>query len=93
MPLKPSSALAPSVAPITDLKSRSREIVQQLKKTGRPLLITQRGRAAAVMESVESYDQRQGYYDAIEGILAALQEAEKGELHSHQEALKILESF
>lgn len=81
------------VAPITDLKTRSREIVKQLKETGRPVLITQRGRAAAVMESVESYEKRQEYYEAVEGILAALRQAEKGELHDHREALKILESF
>ena len=82
-----------AVAPITDLKTRSREIVAQLKATGRPVLITQRGRGAAVMESIESYEKRQEYYEAVEGILAALREAEKGRLHDHKEALKILESF
>jgi prevent-host-death family protein len=85
--------LSKTVAPITDLKSRSREIVRELKETGRPLLITQRGRVAAVMESVESYEKRQEHYEEIEGILAALREAERGDLHNHKEALKILESF
>jgi prevent-host-death family protein len=82
-----------AVAPITDLKTRSREIVKQLKETGQPVLITQRGRAAAVMESIESYEKRQEHYEAVEGILAALREAEKGDLRDHKEALKILESF
>lgn len=82
-----------AVTPITDLKTRSREIVKQLKETDCPVLITQRGRAAAVMESVESYERRQEHYEEIEGILAALREAEKGDLHDHKEALKILESF
>jgi prevent-host-death family protein len=85
--------LSQSIAPITDLKTRSREIVKQLKETGRPILITQRGRVAAVMESVESYEKRQEYYEAIDGILAALRQAEKGDLRDHEEALKILESF
>lgn len=85
--------LSTAVAPITDLKVRSREIVKQIKESGRPVLITQRGRAAAVMESVESYERRQDRYEEIEGILAALREAEKGDLHNHREALKILESF
>lgn len=85
--------LSTAVAPITDLKTRSREIVKQLKETGRPVLVTQRGRVAAVMESVESYEKREGRYEEIEGILAALREAESGELHDHKEALKILESF
>lgn len=82
-----------AVAPITDLKIRSREIVKQLKETGRPMIITQRGRAAAIMESVESYERRESYYEVVEGILQALRQAEKNELHDHKEALKILESF
>jgi len=85
--------LSQMVVPITDLKTRSKEIVNKLKESGKPVLITQRGRGAAVMESVESYEKRQDYYEAIEGILAALRQAEKGDLHDHQEALKILESF
>lgn len=85
--------LSKSVTPITDLKTRSREIVRQLKETGKPVLITQRGRVTAVMESVESYETRQEHYEVIEGVLAALAQAEKGDLHDHKEALKILESF
>ena len=85
--------LSQAVTPITDLKTRSREIVKQLKETGRPVIITQRGRAAAVMESVESYEKRQDRYEMIEGILEGLRQAEKGDLHDHREALKILENF
>lgn len=89
MDLKYSQA----VTPITDLKTRSREIVDRLKATGKPILVTQRGRVTAVMESIEDYEKRQERYEVIEGILAALREAEEGKLHDHAEALKILESF
>lgn len=82
-----------SVIPVTDLKTHSKEILQKLKSSGKPILITQRGRGTAIMESVESYEKRQDYYEAIEGILAAMREAESGDLHDHKEALKILESF
>lgn len=85
--------LSQAVAPITDLKTRAREVVKQLQDSARPILITQRGRVTAVMESVESYEKRQEHYEAIEGVLAALREAEEGSLHDHKEALKILESF
>lgn len=88
-----SIKLSRAVTPISDLKVKSREIVERLKKTGEPVVITQRGRVAAVMESVESYEKRQEYYETIEGILEALKEAEEGGLHDHQEALKILETF
>lgn len=88
-----SLKLKESVVPITDLKSRSREIVKKAQRSGKPILITQRGRAAAVLVSIESYEKKEEYYEEIEGILAALKEAEQGKLHPHKEALKILESF
>jgi prevent-host-death family protein len=89
MALKYSEA----IKPITDLKTKSRELVAQAKATGRPILITQRGRVAAVLESIESFEERQERFEAIEGILQALRQAEKGEMKGHEEALKILESF
>ncbi len=82
-----------AVTPITDFKARSREIVERLRETGKPVLITQRGRVTAILESIESYEKKQERYDAIEGILLALREAEEGKLVSHQKALEILESF
>ncbi len=88
-----SNLLSRAITPITDLKTRSREIVKRLQETGKPVVITQRGRAAAIMESVETYEKREDYYEAIEGLLQGLRQAEKGDLHDHKEALKILESF
>jgi len=82
-----------SVIPVTDLKTHSKEILKKLQTTGKPILITQRGRGTAVMESLESYEKRQDYYEAIEGLLAALRQAESGDLRGHEEALKILENF
>jgi antitoxin YefM len=82
-----------SVKPITELKTRSRELVAQAKTSGKPVLITQRGRVAAVLESIESFEERQERYEAIEGILEALRQAERGDLKEHSEALKILQSF
>ncbi len=82
-----------AVIPVTDLKTQSKKIIQKLQTSQKPILITQRGRGTAVMESLETYEKRQEYYEQIEGIIAALRQADKGKLHSHQEALKILESF
>ena len=89
MALKYSQA----VTPITDLKTRSREIVERAKESGKPVLITQRGRVSAVLESIEAFEKRQEYYEAVDGILEALRQAEKGNLRDHKEAVKILESF
>jgi len=44
------------IIPISDLQSKAKKYVEQVKETDQPVIITQRGRAAAVLVSVESYE-------------------------------------
>lgn len=44
------------IIPISDLQSKAKKYVEQVKKTEQPLIVTQRGRAAAVLVSYESYE-------------------------------------
>ena len=46
----------PNIVPITDLRQDATAIVKRLTKMRKPLIITQRGRAAAVMVSIEEYE-------------------------------------
>jgi prevent-host-death family protein len=46
----------PPIIPITDLRQDSSEILKRVKSSREPLVITQRGRAAAVMLSIEEYE-------------------------------------
>ena len=48
---------AASVRPITDLKNKTKELVQEVAEGGRPLLITQNGRAKVVVMSATEHDQ------------------------------------
>ena len=43
------------IIPITDLQRQSRQIVRQVADSDEPVIITQRGRAAAVLLSAERY--------------------------------------
>ena len=43
------------IIPITDLQRQSRQIVSELGDSDEPVIITQRGRAAAVLLSAERY--------------------------------------
>lgn len=45
------------IIPITDLRHDAARILRQVRSSNEPLIITQRGRAAAVMLSVEAYEQ------------------------------------
>jgi prevent-host-death family protein len=44
------------VRPITDFKVKSSAIVEQARRTKRPVLITQRGRGVAVVLGLEEYE-------------------------------------
>ena len=46
----------PSIVPISDLRDDAANILGRMKKNHEPVVITQRGRAAAVMVSVEEYE-------------------------------------
>ena len=52
-------SLADSIEPITQLKTKSAELVRRAAETARPIIITQNGRAAAVLQDVESYERQQ----------------------------------
>lgn len=45
-----------TIIPITDLQQRTKKYVQQVRETKRPIVITQRGRPAAVLASAEDFD-------------------------------------
>ena len=45
-----------SIVPISELQTRSRALVEQVRKTGTPIVITQRGRPAAMLVGYDSYE-------------------------------------
>ncbi len=49
-------AKIPAIVPITDLRQDAAAVLESVKKSMAPVVITQRGRAVAVMLSVEAYE-------------------------------------
>jgi prevent-host-death family protein len=48
-----------NLQPVTEVKRRATELIAELQATRQPMLITQHGRAAAVMMDIESYEAMQ----------------------------------
>jgi prevent-host-death family protein len=46
----------PDIVPITDLRQDAAAVLARVRKSAQPVVITQRGRAAAVMVSAETYE-------------------------------------
>ena len=45
----------PEIVPVTDLRKDAAAVVKRVQASDAPLVITQRGRAAAIMLSLEAY--------------------------------------
>jgi prevent-host-death family protein len=52
-------ATVPEIIPISDLRQDAAAVVKRARSQRRPIVITQRGRAAAVMVGVEEYERAQ----------------------------------
>ena len=51
-----SFSISEDIRPITDLKKHTRELLDQVRKTGRPLILTVNGRADAVLLDAKTYE-------------------------------------
>ena len=49
----------PEIIPISDLRQDAAGTLSRVRRSREPVVITQRGRAAAVMLSIEAYEQAQ----------------------------------
>src|SRR2546422_6880170 len=67
---------------VTEFKRNTSGVVEQLKKTGRPQILTVNGRAEIVIQDVASYQRLLELVEraeAIEGIRRGLESAARGE--------------
>ena len=62
--------LALPVVPISDLRSKAKEVLQQVKK--QPIVLTQRGRARAVLVDFDTYNRLVERQAVLERALDAL---------------------
>jgi prevent-host-death family protein len=68
-----------NIIPVSDLRQNAANILKKLKNTKEPLIITQRGRAAAVMQSVETFEQSEHDKELLRVLAKGEREIEIGE--------------
>jgi prevent-host-death family protein len=71
-------AKIPNIIPITDLRQDATTIVKRVATSREPLVITQRGRAAAVMVSMETYEHSQHELELLRLLARGEKEIEAG---------------
>ena len=68
----------PQIIPISDLRQNASGIVKQLASSTVPLFITQRGRATAVMMSMQEYEYNQQELEILRLLARGEKEIEAG---------------
>jgi len=83
----------PHIVPITDLRQDATAIVARAATTREPIVITQRGRPAAVMVSVEAYERGQHELELLRLLARGEREIEVGKGHDLDEVLAEAEAL
>lgn len=80
-------AIVPEIIPVTDLRQDAAGILKRVQSSQQPLIITQRGRAAAIMLSVEAYERLTHEQQLLRLLTRGEQEIAAGTGHDLDEVL------
>ena len=75
-------SITEDIRPITDLKRHSREILDQIHETQRPIVLTVNGRTAAVMMDPEVFEKRQQAFETLSKLNEAESDISAGKTRS-----------
>jgi len=78
----------PDIIPITDLRQDAAKVLDRVKSSGKPLIVTQRGRAAAVMVSVERYEAQEREQEILRRIARGEREILEGKGYGLRAVMK-----
>ena len=84
---------SPKIIPISNLRKNTSDVVRRLSSSREPVFITQRGRAAAVMVSMEVYENSQHETDVLHLLARGEKEIEAGIGHELDDVLKEADRF
>jgi prevent-host-death family protein len=74
-------ARVPAILPVSDLRQDAAGVLGRVRKSRRPVFITQRGRATAVLMSVESYEKTERELEILKRIARGEKEVRAGKGH------------
>ena len=83
--------MATAIEPVTELKTRSAKIIKEARDSGQPIVITQNGRATAVLQDVETYEEQRRALLLLKLMAQGDQELTRGRTVDHASARKRFE--
>ena len=80
-------AKIPKIIPVSDLRQDAAAILKRVRNSNEPLIVTQRGRAAAVMLSIKSYERVDYERQLLRHLLRGEKETGSGDGHDLESVL------
>jgi prevent-host-death family protein len=81
-------ARVPKIVPVSDLRQDAAAVLKKLQESREPLVITQRGRATAILLNVEAYERSQRERELLRLLALGEREIGKGEGRSLDSVLR-----
>ena len=83
----------PEIIPITDLRKDAAEVLTRVQETDEPIVITQRGRAAAVLLSVKAFERAEHERELLRLLATGEKEIAERKGYSLDSVLKEADSL
>lgn len=77
----------PEIIPVKDLRQDTAAVLNRLRSSAQPLVVTQRGRSAAVMLSVAAYERAERERELLRLLVRGEQEVMAGAGHDLEDVL------
>ncbi len=75
-------ARVPAIVPVSDLRQDAARVLKEVRDSDEPVFITQRGRATAVLMSLEAYERAESRRELLLLLVRAEKEIAAGVGHS-----------
>jgi len=76
--MQTSTKFSEDIVPLSDMKVNPGRVVNQVDKTHRPVLLTNRGRGVAVVQSLKDYESETEERAFLRGVVKGLMDLEEG---------------
>lgn len=80
-----TTALARDMVPVQEFRKDLASWIERVEQSGGPVIVTQRGRAAAALVSPDALDELEERRELIARVLAGLDDLEHGRLHEDED--------
>jgi antitoxin YefM len=82
----PRVKLDTDIKPLSEFRAKAANLIERVRNTGRPLVLTQRGRSAAIVVAVDEYERLLEEVEMLRDVRKAEDQINHGEAVSNQRA-------